>query len=304
MPDETDGPSEAQPEGAPSEAAPLPPGGPQAARPSRRRPALSDDERKAIWHRAVMAKARKLKTLSDSLTFACLAVVAGAMFLPLVGGMGLKDAPGTIRRRTGLELAIGLLTPSDVEGAILGTHPYIAKDEAGRPVELVDEEPADPVALVFLLVPAGAALLLLLYLLDCRVFMGRLLPALAILYGFGMTAYLMLTKTLAGGVWNALGLPSQATLPTVGWYMLLVPLFLLGAVSVLRLVVSQRWKRYEFAGLPVPERLRPKERARDATAERPGRPRGRARPGRGALGRDAIRRKAAGEGGPDEPDAG
>jgi len=242
---------------------------------------MSEEQRKALWHKAVMAKARKLKICSDFLIFACLAALGAGMFLPLVGGFGLKGVPGQIGRRTGVEIAVGLATPAedDSAGAILGTHPYIAKDEAGRVVELVDGEPANIVALLFLMIPAGGALLALLYVLDYFVFMGRLLPGLSALYGFGCVGYLMGTKVPTRGVWNVLGMQAET-----GWYMVLIPLFMLGTVSLLRLIVSQRWKRYEFAGLPVPDHLvvSPRETTRqdqDATASG------------GRAGRDEVREK-------------
>jgi len=153
------------------------------------------------------------------------------------------------------------------------------EDEAGRVVELVDGEPANIVALLFLMIPAGGALLALLYVLDYFVFMGRLLPGLSALYGFGCVGYLMGTKVPTRGVWNVLGMQAET-----GWYMVLIPLFMLGTVSLLRLIVSQRWKRYEFAGLPVPDHLvvSPRETTRqdqDATASG------------GRAGRDEVREK-------------
>lgn len=246
-------------------------------RPKARR--LSEEERKELWHRAVIDKARKLKLFSDWLLFLFLVIPLGAHALTFVGP--LKVAAEWEPKR-GYEVVMDLLTK--------GTRPYIYhrlspdgtpmvdRATGRRLVDIRPSDPADALAFAYLAVPFGAVLLIVLYLLDYVLWMGRFLPGLSMLYGFGAVAYLAATRLPENGTWNAMRLGSL-----LAWYLLMIPLFFVGAVSMLRFFVSQRWKRYEFAGLPVPEHLKPRppappqepapgvptEAAREGAVERP-----------------------------------
>jgi hypothetical protein len=233
---------------------------------SSRRRRLSEVERKALWHKAVIRKARKLKIMTDILIFLLLALVVGVHFLPFAHFVGPISADDEWEPKTGYELVMDLVTE--------GRRPHFQthRDAEGRPVvdratlrprryfERAGE--ADALAYGLLAVPLGAALLLLLYLLDYLLWMGRVLPGLTVLYGYGAVGYLLAARLPEDATGDALG--HHAIL---AWYLLLIPLFLMGTVSMLRFVVSQRWKRYEFAGRPVPEHLRP---AQPAAAEAAG----------------------------------
>jgi hypothetical protein len=229
---------------------------PAGEKPSAEKPKLrsrlSDEERKRLWRRAVLAKARKLKLMTDVLLFVLLVVILLAHLLSFVGEV---EGRGGWEARSGFQV-VGML--------LGGKHPYrqFHLDDTGRPkvsrqtgqrlVSLDAEHPAGFGTILYLVVPVGAAILVLLYLLDYFAWMGRALPAISGIYGIGGVVYLVAAKLPLTGTWNALGYRALAA-----WYLLLIPLFLVGAVSMLRLVVSHRWKRYEFAGLPVPEHLRP-----------------------------------------------
>lgn len=220
----------------------------QSAKPKPRR--LTDEERKALWHRAVVEKARKLKLFSDAMIFLFLVLVLVAHVFTFTGELKVSS---DWQPKRGYEIVLDLLTR--------GTRPYIYYKVApdGTPVvdratgrRLADVQPAGQAGVLefaYLAVPFGAALFIVLYLLDYLLWMGRLLPVLSGLYGFGSVGYLVATRLPENGTWNALRLGSL-----LAWYLLLIPLFLLGVASLLRYFVSHRRKRYEFAGLPVPGR--------------------------------------------------
>jgi len=251
---------------------------------------LPDDERRRLYRKAVVAKARKLKHFSEIIIMILLAVVIGIHALPFI-----KYESGNLEwKRSGLELAIDLVTPKTVlryedefksfydpgqpkhEEETIGTYPhlvYLTSVETGeilvrngqRVGRFDQERPATLLARLYLLVPFGAALLLLLYLIDYKLWMGRFLPALSFFYGFGMVGYLMATRLPALGTWNAFG----SLMPWWVWLLLMVPLFLVGAFSMLRSIVSHRYKRYEFRGLPIPEHLDPNKKTADEGDEKP-----------------------------------
>jgi len=259
-------------------------GSSKGGRGSRRR--MSDEERKARWEKAVAAKARKIKNFTDLLIFVCLFCVLGAHALPfthkefgfknveearvILGAEALESADVKVINpdltgvdfgaKRGYEL-IGDLVKIDLERTAPdaklispGTKPLWVV-EAGRTRAYRPAEPADVVSMLILIVPAGAALLVLLYLLDFVVWMGRSLPVLSLLYGFGTVAYLMLTKVPESGAWNVIGTGGHGAL--AAWFMLLVPLFLLGTFSMLRFFFSARAKRYTFAGIEPPSSPKP-----------------------------------------------
>lgn len=222
----------------------------------RRRRRLSEEERKALWHKAVMEKGRKLKRMCDVAVFVLLLIPLGSFALPFIGGRKEGEAPGWVPKR-GYEIVIQLVRK--------GTHPHLEpwRDSqglgrvhkiTGRKLLARKTEDAGVMAFALLAVPAGALLLLFLYVLDLFVWMGRALPWASGVYGLGGLAYLLAAKFPEEAAWNMLGEGAGAR---PAWLMLIIPLFLLAAVSLVRSAVSQRWKRYEFAGLPVPEHLKP-----------------------------------------------
>jgi hypothetical protein len=259
---------------------------PDSERSPKRRVRLSEEERKRLWHKAVMEKAKKLKGLTDIIVFVLLLTVIAAHGLTFVWVN--RGRPEEFTKR-GYEIVIDLLKPyeGDVRKlgeeedppnwrgywrAVLrktpdllwGVHPRMlyARSADGQPLQYSGGRyvrkfrpiyPATILAYLYLLVPFGAVVVLVLYLLDYKLWMGRFLPALSGVYGFGLVAYLMLTRVPLGGTWNALRYGSA-----LAWYLILIPLFLVGAASLLRYVVSERWKRYEWAGLEIPEHLRPR----------------------------------------------
>lgn len=232
-----------------------------------RRRRISDEDRKALWHKAVLKKARKLKIMTDLLLLLLLATVIAVHFVPYTPFIGEIPSDPLWSPKTGFELMRKLVEE--------GKRPWIEtrRDATGREVEdratgsiirkLHREADADWLAYGILAVPVGAALLVLLYLLDYLIWFGRLLPGFSVLWSFGSVGYLMYVRLPRDATWEMIGF---GALPA--WYLLLVPLFLIGIVSVLRFVVSQRWKRFEFAGLPVPEHLKPKPPAEPAKAEK------------------------------------
>ena len=265
---------------------------PGTERPSRRQRRMSDEERKRLWREAVMEKARQLKNLTDIVILVFLAMVILAHGLPFVKpvkvrlyGGGLTGKEETIRQRRGYEIALDLLKPYEGTDAdfdetdeywmkavpkapalVWGVQPrlvyarrptdgsFLQHPSGGNLGRLWDAYPATVVAHFLLRVPVGAAVLLILYVLDRKIWMGRVLPVLSGVYAFGSVFYLMLTRAPADGLWNAMRYGSW-----LAWYLLLIPLFLLGSMSLLRFVVSQRWKRYVWAGLEIPEHLKPPE---------------------------------------------
>ncbi|MHC4200626.1 MAG: hypothetical protein ACYSU0_11595 [Planctomycetota bacterium] len=232
-----------------------------------RRRRISDEDRKALWHKAVLKKARKLKIMTDLLLLLLLAIVIAVHFVPYTPFIGEIPSDPLWSSKTGFELMRDLVTA--------GKRPWIEtqRDATGREVEdratgsirrkLHREARADLLAYGILAIPVGAALLVLLFLLDYFFWFGRLLPGFSMLWSFGSVGYLMYVRLPRDATWEMIGF---GALPA--WYLLLVPLFLIGIVSVLRFVVSQRWKRYEFAGLPVPEHLKPKPPEEPAKAEK------------------------------------
>ena len=232
-----------------------------------RRRRISDEDRKALWHKAVLKKARKLKIMTDLLLLLMLAIVIAVHFVPYTPFIGEIPSDPLWSPKTGYELMRKLVAE--------GKRPWIEtrRDATGREVEdratggvirkFHREADADLLAYGILAIPAGAALLVLLYLLDNLIWFGRLLPGFSVLWSFGSVGYLMYVRIPRDATWEMVGFDA---LPA--WYLLLVPLFLIGIVSVLRFVVSQRWKRYEFAGLPVPEHLKPKPPEEPAKAEK------------------------------------
>jgi len=219
-------------------------------RSSRRR--LSDEERQAVWQKAVAKKARKIKLISDALIFICLSCVLGAHALPFVG----RIEPQDYGPKRGYEIMLDLvkidLERSAPDSALvgLGTKPLWLVTEGGATRDFRPTVPADPMSMIILVVPVGAVLLLLLYLLDYLVWMGRPLPILSLLYGFGSVTYLMITRVSTNGAWNMIGIGGSAAM--TAWFMLLIPLFLLGTFSMLRFLFSARRKRYAFAGKEPP----------------------------------------------------
>jgi hypothetical protein len=264
----------------------------ETERPSGRRPRLSDEERKRLWREAVMEKARQLKNLADVVILVMLALVIIAHALPFVKpvkvrlyGGGLTGGEETLRQRRGYEIMLGLLKPyegtdedfdetdeywlkvvPEAPALLWGVQPRLVyareptsgkllqHPSGGNMVRLRDAYPATVFAYFILLVPIGAVVVLVLYVLDWKLWMGRFLPGLSVVYGFGAVLYLMLAKVPTDGAWNAMRYGSA-----LAWYLLLIPLFLLGSVSLLRFVVSQRWKRYVWAGQEIPEHLKPPE---------------------------------------------
>jgi len=268
-------------------------GSSKGGRGSRRR--MSDEERKARWEKAVAKKARKIKLVADALIFVCLICVLGAHALPfshkqfgfpdleqarlVLGAEALESADVKVIRpdltavdfgaKRGYELMRDLVkvdlerTAPDAKLISPGTKPLWVV-EGGKTRAYRPAEPADVSSMLILIVPAGAVLLLLLYLLDFVAWMGRPLPIVSLLYGFGTVAYLMLTKVPETGSWNIIGTGGHGAL--AAWFMLLVPLFLLGTFSMLRFFFSARSKRYAFAGIDAPSS--PGPRARPADDER------------------------------------
>jgi len=254
-------------------------GSSKGGRSSRRR--MSDEERKARWQKAVAKKARKIKLFADALILVCLLCVLGAHALPfahkqfgfkdleearlILGAEALEFADVKVLRpdlvsvdfgaKRGYEVMRDLVkidlarTAPDAKFISPGTKPLWVV-EGGRTRGYQPAEPADVVSMLILIVPAGAVLLLLLYLLDFVAWMGRPLPIVSLLYGFGTVAYLMLTKVPETGSWNIIGTGGHGAL--AAWFMLLVPLFLLGTFSMLRFFFSARAKRYSFAGIEPP----------------------------------------------------
>ncbi len=232
---------------------------------------LSDEERQARWQKAVAKKARKIKQLTDVLILICLACILGAHALPFAhkrvdkGGIIVEYGP-----RRGYEVMLDLVkidlerSSPDSPFVSPGTKPLWVL-EGGQTRDLQPAFPADLMSMLIVVVPVGAALLLLLYLLDFLVWMGRPLPLVSLLYGFGSVAYLMVTKVSEAGPWNIIGIGGYAAM--TAWFMLLVPLFLLGAFSMLRFFFSARRKRYAYAGLDAPSAPRPPEPPED---EEPG----------------------------------
>ena len=290
-----------------------------------KRQRLSEEERKRLWRKAVMAKAKQIKNLADVVILLMLAAVLGAHALPFVkGGQKLKTYDGygaprhdVIEQKRGYEIMLQLLTP--YEGTpedfretgvglwaerlpeppklLLGTQPRMLYGQdpgdgtllcwpSGEPMlRFRNVYPATIFAYFILLVPIGAVVVLVLYLLDYKLWMGRFLPLVSCVYGFASVLYLMMTRVPAQGAWNALRYGSG-----LAWYLLLIPLFLVGSFSLLRLIVSQRWKRYVWAGLEIPEHLKPAEPEKDKEEE--GKEKGKA-PRRGRL---AAAKAAAGPG--------
>ncbi len=281
-------------------------------RPSRRAPRLSEEERKRLWHKAVMEKARQLKSLTDAVILVLLALVLLAHALPFVkGGRALRTYDGdrnelsdVIEQKRGYSILLDLLVPYGGDASALEEKDYYWSERLPEPPEIVwgvqprvvythipgrgelvmdrygrrwekrfrNVYPATAAAYLLPLVSFGAVALFVLYLLDRKIWMGRALPAASVVYGFGSVLYLMLTRVPTEGSWNAMRYGS-----VLAWYLLLIPLFLVGAASLLRFVVSQRWKRYVWAGLDIPEHLKPpepEEVEEDAEAK-PGRRRGR-----------------------------
>jgi len=233
-----------------------------------RRRRISDEERKALWHKAVLKKARKLKIMTDLLLLLLLAIVIAVHFVPYTPFIGEIPSDPLWSSKTGYELMRKLVAE--------GKRPWIETrrdKETGREVEdratgsiirkLHREADADWLAYGILAIPAGAALLVLLYLLDYLIWFGRLLPGCSVLWSFGSVGYLMYVRLPRDATWEMIGFDAMPA-----WYLLLVPLFLIGIVAVLRFVVSHRWKRYEFAGLPVPEHLKPKPPEEPEKAEK------------------------------------
>jgi hypothetical protein len=263
---------------------------------------LPDEQRRALYRKAVMQKARKLKHFSESIIMLCLAIVIGLHALPFVHvNKGQADEWGP---KSGFQIALDLVTTREVEvylnvqkswypggrdkdnkemRVVWGVHPHVFYHvDADDPTKILNREtpegkyvkdcrfepqrPATWVARAFVLVPIVAILLLVLYLLDYVVFMGRLLPGLSFIFGFGAVAYLMVTKVATTGTWNVF---HHGYMAWWVWLLLMVPLFLIGAVSMLRSIVSQRYKRYEYRGLPVPEHLKPKASAKEGDDDGP-----------------------------------
>ncbi len=234
-------------------------------KPKPHRKRMSDEKRQALWHQAVIKKARKLKLMTDLVLILLLALVVGMHFAPFIPFVGrIEIELGEMREeygpKTGFELFKDLVlehrrprfeTVRDERGlprldrATGGTIRRFFR--VGKDPDKPGSKGADLAAWFILAIPLGAALLLLLYLLDYLVWMGRPLPGLSALWGYGCVGYLMYARVPKDSTWEALGYNAG-----LAWYMLLVPLFLIGTVSMLRFVVSQRWKRYEFAGLPLP----------------------------------------------------
>lgn len=234
----------------------------RTGRSSRRR--LSDEERQALWRKAVAKKSRKIKILTDLVIFLLLACVLGAHALTFAhrrvdmgGGAVVEYGP-----KRGYELMLDLVkidlerTAPDASLVGLGTKLLTVK-EGGALRVFEPAAPADVVSMLILVVPVGAAILFLLYLLDFLVWMGRPLPILSLLYGFGSVAYLMITRVPENGAWNFIGIGGTEAM--TAWFMLLIPLFLLGAFSALRILFSARRKRYAFAGLEPPAKAAPAE---------------------------------------------
>ncbi|MHC4248009.1 MAG: hypothetical protein ACYS9X_02665 [Planctomycetota bacterium] len=231
----------------------------RGGRSSRRR--LSDEERQALWQKAVARKARKIKVLTDLLVFVCLGCVLGAHALVfahkranLGGGIDVEYGP-----KRGYEVMLDLVKinlegEGDAPLVGLGTKPRMLR-EGGVLRVLEPAEPADVWSMLILIVPVGAALLLFLYLLDYLVWMGRPLPLLSLLYGFGAVAYLMVTRVPENGAWSIIGVGGRQAM--AAWFLLLIPLFLLGTFSLLRIFFSARRKRYAFAGLEPPSSSAP-----------------------------------------------
>lgn len=247
--------------------------------PAKRHPRLSDEERKVLWRKAVMEKARQIKRLTDVMILAMLALAVLAHLLPFVRVNRGKPQEWSKR---GYAVMLDLLKPYDgvdgefreedeywarvfpePPGLVWGVQPrmlYAQDPRDGRPLHYPDGRrivqfravyPATVFAYFILLVPVGAVALLVLYLLDYKLWMGRALPVASCVYGFASVLYLMIARV---GAWNALRYA-----PAWAWYPLIIPLFLIGSFSMLRLVVSQRWKRYVWAGLEIPEHLKPPE---------------------------------------------
>jgi hypothetical protein len=243
---------------------------------------LSDDQRKALWKKAVIAKARSLKHISEGVIIAFLLIELAIHALPFVK----YEGQGKTWTRRGYQIATDLVTSKTVtryvkefesffdpetekhEVETLGTFPHvkyltvkktgeIAVKDGKRVGRFDAERPATFVARLYLLIPIGAVLLLVLYLLDYVLWMGRALPALSFVYGFGSVAYLMATRIPAQGTWNAFG----SFMPWWTWFLVWLPLFFIGMFSMLRGIVSHRYKRYQFRGLPVPEHLMPPKKA-------------------------------------------
>jgi len=233
-----------------------------------RRRRISDEDRKALWHKAVLKKARKLKIMTDLLIFLLVATVLGAHAPPFIGEIATVPS---WKPQAGYEIVMNLV--------LHGTYPHVRRVQQEAPApprydgslsvtmpkqktEFNPTEKADVLTYGILVIPVGAALLVLLFLLDYFIWFGRLLPGFSVLWSFGSVGYLMYVRLARGAPWEMLGYDAP-----LAWYLLLVPLFLIGIVSVLRFVVSHRWKRYEFAGLPVPEHLKPKPPEEPAKAE-------------------------------------
>ncbi len=222
-------------------------------RSSRRR--LSDEERQAVWQKAVARKARKIKLISDSLIFICLLCILGAhalVFAHMRANVGGGDVTEYGPKR-GYEVMLDLVnfgrTSPDAPFVSAGTKPHILRE--GTSLRVFEAAaPADAFSMLILIVPLGAALLLLLYLLDYLVWMGRPLPVLSLLYGFASVAYLMITRVSTNGTWSIIGMGGYEAM--TAWFMLLIPLFLLGTFSMLRFLFSARRKRYSFAGKEPP----------------------------------------------------
>lgn len=243
-------------------------------RPVRRRH-LSEEERKALWHKAVIKKARKLKIMTDVLLIFMFALVIGVHFVPFIPFVGEVPADTGWKPKTGYELMRHLvehgrkpLIKTVRDKVRTERYPEgreVADRATGRPLRGFDRDAkADLLGYFLLAIPAGAALLVLLYLLDYLVWMGRPLPGLSALWGFGSVGYLMYVRVPRDSTWEILGYNAS-----LAWYLLLVPLFLVGVVSMLRFVISQRWKRYEFAGLPVPGRAGPADDAEATKVDEP-----------------------------------
>ncbi|MHC5053314.1 MAG: hypothetical protein ACYTKD_01205 [Planctomycetota bacterium] len=237
----------------------------RGGRSSRRR--LSDEQRQALWQKAVARKARKIKHLTDLLIFLCLGCVLGAHALTfahkranLGGDIDIEYGP-----KRGYEVMLDLVEfnlegegEEDAPLVGLGTKPRMVR-EGGALRVLEPAVPADVVSMLILIVPVGTALLLFLYLLDFIAWMGRPLPVLSLLYGFGAVAYLMVTRVPEDGAWSIIGVGGHEAM--IAWFMLLIPLFLLGTFSMLRIFFSARRKRYAFAGLEPPSGAQPPETA-------------------------------------------
>jgi hypothetical protein len=251
---------------------------------------LSDTQRKALWKKAVLKKARKLKHITDVVIISLLVVVLVVHVFTFVRVPVGRDR---LWEKRGYELVIDLLKTTEIDWyedyyaswrvkdspkvkvTTWGVYPrlgYLTVPGTGEVATITKPDgtpgpakrfepicPATWLVRAYLLVPILAALLLLLYLVDYLVFMGRLLPLLSFMFGFGSVGYLMTEKLRTLGSWNVF----HGFMPNWVWLTLMIPLFCIGAVSMLRSVVSHRYKRYEFRGLPVPEHLKPKKRGDD-----------------------------------------